>query len=324
MSFGALKLCFLLPRCDHGDPRSRVYSRFSLLPWMSHPFALLEISDLGSRYARELRPGVKSLAHLSVVVCCTSCHDVQNAAAFAAAHDTQKKFAFGVRCSFIQSAFFGCRLPRLPLWAANTARSPRPLSRPPLVPTHVFSHVVWWVFMVICGYGSVLAVCCSFGGLRTHGRHPCGCLLFPPVAPGGGFPLTRFRTAARRRKAPPLPPPWGGDAKRFIGGFSACCSVFASPVFLSVFCPLPLRFRRCWAVAVSVMVLLATLSILGGTIYRFLCPGCIRERHTPLIGCIGTSPRRGDDLSYFTIGGRFIMIAFLQCIFYLGCSPKGG
>ena len=82
-------------------------------------------------------------------------------------------------------------------------------SRPPPVPTHFLDYSPTWHFQTFCECAFVLGVCHSFGELRTHGSHPCGWLYYPPVAPGGGFPLSRFRTAAHGTKPPPAPPRGG-------------------------------------------------------------------------------------------------------------------
>ena len=231
---------------------------------------------------------------------------MQNAAILAAAHDTQKQIAFGVRCSFVWLAFFGCRLARLPLCFTMTACSPSAVASSLPTPTHIFSYIVSWVFMVICECCFVLAVCHSFGELLQHGSRPTRAALLSPRSPPWGLSPLSFPHRRTRSKAPPLPPRGGGAAKKFVGVFSVACSVFVSAVSLSVFSPLSLRFCRCWAVAVSVMVLLATLSIFGGTIYQFLCPDYIQRRHLPPPVCVGTPPRWADDLSPSVSGGRFI------------------
>lgn len=116
--------------------------------------------------------------------------------------------------------------------------------RPPFVPTHIFCYSLSVVFMVVFVLPACLAVCRSLGALRTHGRHPFGCLSCPPVAPGGGLPLVRFRTARHGRQTPPCPPR-GGELKiNFQGSFSVHFRMFFRGVCLSPFSPFFLRFAR--------------------------------------------------------------------------------
>ena len=130
---------------------------------------------------------------------------------------------------------------RLPM----TARSPRPfhvrrscLHISLLVVSLGFSvpfsnAALFWRFVIRSGD------CSCAVGTRS------GCPLCPPVAPGGGFTLSHFRTAAHAARPPPAPPQ-GGCLKSISRGhfpfifarFRRACISTHSLRFLYVFSPL--------------------------------------------------------------------------------------
>ena len=139
---------------------------------------------------------------------------------------------FGVFPCFVCRASFSHCTP------SKTARSPRPLHvrRPCL---HIFFVILtlfffwsfadaalFWRFVVRSGD------CVRMVAAR-HGR-----LYYPPVAPGGGFTLSHFRTAAHAATPPPTPPK-GGGLKAF---FRLCFPLIFARFFYPRVSPLPLRF----------------------------------------------------------------------------------
>lgn len=120
-----------------------------------------------------------------------------------------------------------------------TARSPRPFHvRRSCLHIFIFTALrrflwsfanaaLFWRFVVRSGD------CVRMVGTRD------GCLYCPPVAPGGGFTLTHFRTAAHAAKPPPAPPK-GGCLKSFFRGhfpfiFARFLRVRISPLSLRFF-----------------------------------------------------------------------------------------
>ena len=119
-----------------------------------------------------------------------------------------------------------------------TARSPRPFHvRRSCLHNLLFTALrrflwsfsncaLFWWFVVRSGD------CVRMVGTRS------GCPLCPPVAPGGGFTLTHFRTTAHAQKPPPAPPR-GGSLQSFFRGYFPFIFARFRGVRIS---PLSLRF----------------------------------------------------------------------------------
>ena len=140
--------------------------------------------------------------------------------------------------------FFGCRL-SVSLCASLLRHVRRLLSHPLRPCLHIFFLMVSLGFSVPFANAALLwrFVVRSGDCVRMVGTRS-GCPLCPPVAPGGGFTLTHFRTAAHAAKPPPAPPS-GGCSELILRGhfpfifarFRQTC-IYTHPLrFLSGFPP---------------------------------------------------------------------------------------